>query len=156
MSVIHRLLILGILLIAATPGARAASGDQNTPVALANGNTLVLYGLTFSISGCSANCAGLQLANVAAGRGNIEFQVVSPSGSGTPILSRAVNAGNNSTTLSFTIGVAQTMGQPTTQVSSAKAIVSGIRDFTCSTSHSGCATGIIAQEDLNFSNITIT
>ena len=150
MSLIRRLLILGLLLTSAVPGARAQT------VGLANNNALVLYGLTFTVTGCDSACAGLNLTGVPAGRGNIEFQLVNSAGSGSPLISRALNAGAGSTTLSFTITVAQTSGQPTTQVSSVTLSDTGIRNFVCAGgAPTDCTTtGTVAQASLQFTNLT--
>jgi len=145
------------LLVAAAPGARAATGDQNTPVALAQGNTLVLYGLTFTVTTCNAACAalGANLENVAAGRGNIEYQVVNPSGSTNAIYSRALNSTASTQTVSFTITVSATPGQPSTLATSAALIDTGVRNFTCSNGHSTCGTNTVASASLGtFNNVT--
>jgi hypothetical protein len=153
MTVLRRLAVLGFLLIAAMPQGRAQT------VILDNSHSLALYGLTFSVSSCTITgttcaAAGLDLSGVAAGRGNIEFEVVNPSGSSNAILSRALTSASGSSTLQFTIGVAQTSGQPNTLATSAALIDTGIRNYTCASGHSGCSA--TASASLNFSNITIT
>ncbi len=152
MTVLRRLALFGLLLTVATPHARAQS------VALSNGNALVLYGLTFKISGCTANCSGLDLQGVPDGRGNIEYEVVSSAGAGSAALSRNINTGSSgSTTLSFTITVSATSGQPNTLVTSAALMDSGIQSFTCASGYSSCASGTTAGATLtSFSGVTMT
>jgi hypothetical protein len=131
----------GIILIATIHQGHAQS------VSLNNGGSLSLYGLTFAISGCtltgsSCSASGLDLQGVAAGRGNIEFQIVNSAGSSSAALSRALTgtgSGSGSTTLLFTITVSPTPGQPTTLVTSAALIDTGTRYYTCASGHSGCS-----------------
>jgi len=142
MSILRRFLILGFLLVAAAPGVRAQS------VALGNGNSLALYGLTFTVSSCTLSgsacgASNLILENVAAGRGNIEFQVRNSTAS-NPIISRAANAGTGTTQLQFTIAVSQPVGNPATTVTSLSLNNSGIRSINCTGSGTGCEAGTTA------------
>jgi hypothetical protein len=152
MITLRRLAVLGFFLIVTNSQGWAQS------VVLGNGNALALYGLTFSVSGCTLNGGGcgssLELSNVANGRGNIEFEVVSTAG-GTPF-SRALGAGAGTSTLQFTITATQTSNQPTTLAESATLIDTGTRNIACAPTHTNCAAGTTASASLNFSNITIT
>jgi hypothetical protein len=138
MKLFRWLAVFGIILIATTHEGRAQS------VSLNNGGSLSLYGLTFAISGCtltgsSCSASGLSLQGVAAGRGNIEFQVANSAGSSSAALSRGTGSGSGLTTLLFTITVSPTPGQPTTLVTSAALIDTGTRHYTCASGHSGCS-----------------
>jgi hypothetical protein len=127
------------------------------------GGSLVLYGLTFTVasgSGCSLNggaCTGLNLINVPDGRGNIEFELVGSGGTNSAALSLTPIANISSTaTLSFTVGVTQTSGQPTTKVTSAALSTTGIDSYTCAVSPSStCTSGTTAKTQVTFSRITI-
>jgi hypothetical protein len=70
MTLLRRLVVLGFFLAAAAPGAWAQT------VAMANLNTLSAYGLTATITNCSATCAGDSLVVVPTGRGTITFEVL--------------------------------------------------------------------------------
>lgn len=149
MTLLRRLAALGFLLCAAAPQAWSQS------VALSNGNALVLYGLTFTISNCSACGSNLDLQGVADGRGNIEYEVVNSAGSGSAALSRDPNtSGYGSTALSFTITVSPTAKQPNTLVTSAALVDSGVQYYSCASSYS-CANGTSATASLTgFSGVT--
>jgi hypothetical protein len=157
MKIFRWLAVFGVLLIATAHQGRAQF------VSLNNTNSLSLYGLTFAISSCtltgsSCSASDLNLQGVAAGRGNIEFEVVNSAGSSSAALSRALTSGlGGFTTLQFTITVSPTPGQPVTLVTSAALIDTGTRNYTCASGAcSATATGTLQVGGTTFLSQSLT
>jgi hypothetical protein len=143
MTLLRRLVILGLFLIAA-PHAWAQIG---APIVLDNNSTshttLSVYGLTFSISGCTINgvaCASndnLVLEGVQTGRGNITIEVANKT-AGSAALTQTMGG---TTTLFFDLTV--TSGG--VAVSSASLQDTGQMTYSCSQGHSGCSAAVSAS-----------
>jgi hypothetical protein len=152
MTLLRRIVVLGLLLCAAAPQAWSQTQALN-------GSPLVLYGLTFTLGTCkinnvactSAQMSALELTNVPAGRGNIEIELIPTSGSS--VLALTPVTGNSTQNLTFTLTVSQTPGKPTTTVNSASLATTGKRQFTCNVSPSStCTNGTTAMTTVSFSS----
>jgi len=106
MTISRRAVLLGLLLIAAAPGAWAQSTELFT------GGTLTLDGLTLKVDSCSLTTAtasscsgtdGIFLEGISTGRGTVSYEVIGASGG--PVFSLASNATADDS-LSFTLTVA--------------------------------------------------
>jgi hypothetical protein len=155
MTVLRRLAVLGLFLFAAIPQGRA---QITSPIALENNadssQTLSVYGLTFSISGCSygtgvasgssgGSCVGngLELEGVQTGRDTITVEAVS-STAGSAALSQALDG--TESYLNFTVNVTPSGSYVGTQASGALLTAIGVNSYN-TTGCGGCSASFTTQ-----------
>jgi PEP-CTERM motif len=80
-----------------------AGGPTPVPVALVNGNVLNAFGLTATISSCSATCNGDSIELISSGRDTISIETINTATSGSAILAPATGSPTTPVALSYTL-----------------------------------------------------
>jgi PEP-CTERM motif len=106
MTHLPRIAVLVGFLGTIAPAAWGSPGPvQGTLVPLATGNILNAFGLTATISGCSATCSGDTLELISSGRDTISIETINTATSGSAILASANSTGTApaAVTLGYTL-----------------------------------------------------